>query len=87
MSPLTSNVSERSPPRVDTTRPDFCCHWPEGGRGHTQVWPVSYLQREKLQIFEVTFTDTRVHPWSPTLEVKLAATGPRKEVELLLLYR
>ena len=64
--PSPATYQSASPPRVDMTCPGFCCHWSEGGSGCTQVRPVSYLQGEKLQIFEVIFTDTRVHHVSDT---------------------
>lgn len=57
--PSPATYQSASPPRVDMT-------WSEGGSGCTQVRPVSYLQGEKLRIFEVIFTDTRVHHVSDT---------------------
>ena len=81
--PSPATYQSASPPHVDTTCPGFCCHWSEAGSGWTQVRPISRLQGEGFQLFEVIFTDTRAHPRSPTCEVTLTATGPLKEVGLL----
>ena len=79
MSSFTGNVSERLPTPCRHDMSWFLLSLVRGRQRLNTGAAYFTFTRRGVSGFEVIFTDTRVHPWSPTLEVTLTAPGPLRK--------